>query len=257
MTIGEMACTESAIAVGAYASKVKFTNLSGQNQSYGSYVAVNNICPFSSKGPTTDGRTKPDITAPGMTIASAMNSYDNSNILGGANEGSLVYKYIDPQTIHNYFYGESSGTSMSSPMTAGIIALLLEANPLLTPDEILTLMANTAIKDGYTADTPNPNIWGFGKIDAFEMMESLFFSGLEENDFQNNSLYPNPTTDVLNLNGDGTKSVTVFNLMGESCLNVTTSERTISLKNLNTGVYFISVYTKDGKLLNKQKVVKL
>lgn len=257
MTIGEMACTESAITVGAYASKVKFTNLSGQNQSYSNYVATNNICPFSSKGPTSDGRTKPDITAPGMTIASAMNSYDIRNSIGGANEGSLVYKYVDPQTMHNYFYGELSGTSMSSPMTAGIIALLLEANPLLTTDEILTMFANTAIKDGYTKDEPNPNIWGYGKIDAYAMMESIFFSGLEENNFEYNSLYPNPTTDVLNLDWEGSKSIIVYNLIGKTCLKVLTSERTISLKNLNKGIYMVSVYNKDGKLLNNQKIVKL
>lgn len=257
MTIGEMACTESAITVGAYASKVFFTDLSGQTFSYGGYVLNNRICPFSSKGPTSDGRSKPEITAPGMTLASAMNSFDSSAIPGGLNDNLLVHEYRDAATANNYYFGESSGTSMSAPMTAGIIALMLEASPSLTPSEIINLMADTAIKDDHTTDTPDPNLWGFGKINAYSLMESIFVSELEENVLPANTIYPNPTTDLLTVDWEGNKSIIVCNLLGETCLKVKTNDNTISLENLNTGMYLVTVYNAEGKLVIEQKIVKL
>ena len=164
MTIGEMACTKSAITVAAYASKTNFTNLDGDSFSYNNYVQVNKLCPFSSRGPAAGSFQKPDITAPGMTLASAVNSFDISYASGGDNSNGSVHKYIDPNTSKAYYFAESSGTSMSSPMAAGIVALVLEEDPTASPEDIKLLMANTAIKDNFTTDTPNPNNWGAGKI---------------------------------------------------------------------------------------------
>ncbi|MFK7807445.1 MAG: S8 family serine peptidase [Saprospiraceae bacterium] len=256
MTIGEMACTESAITVGAYASKINFTNLDGENLSYSGYVLADRICPFSSKGPTTDGRSKPDITAPGMTIASAMNSFDNSSTPGGASDNLLVHEYTDAATSHNYYFGESSGTSMSAPMTAGIIALMLEADPLLTPEDIISLLAETAILDNYTTDTPDADIWGFGKIDAYALMQTLFTSSLEEQILTDTRLYPNPTSGILNLDWEGAKTVIINNLIGETCATIKTSDNMVSLKSLNSGIYLVAVYGRDGELLTIEKIVR-
>jgi minor extracellular serine protease Vpr len=256
MTVGEMGCTESAITVGAYASKVSFTNLSGQNLSYSGYVLASRICPFSSKGPTTDGRTKPDITAPGMTLASAMNSFDSNYAPGGPNYNLVVHKYTDASTAHDYYFGESSGTSMSAPMTAGIVALFLEANPLATPAELITLMGDTAIKDTHTTDTPDANIWGFGKIDAYAMLQSFIISGLEENVLEDKQVYPNPTSDLLNMDLECAKLIMVTNMIGEICKRFETSDRSVSLKDLAAGMYYVSVYSLDGELLLEEKVVK-
>jgi hypothetical protein len=77
--------------------------------SVGSYNSTNGLrSDFSSMGPTFDGRIKPDIVAPGSNITSTV--YHTS--------GSL---YQDDG------YGLMSGTSMASPCTAGVIALMLEA----------------------------------------------------------------------------------------------------------------------------------
>lgn len=256
MTIGEMGCTESAITVGAYASKTNFTNLSGQPFSYDNYVLPDRICPFSSKGPTSDGRFKPDITAPGMTLASAVNSFDMSYVPGGASYGNVVHQYTDLNS-HDYYFGESSGTSMSAPMTAGIVALVLEADPFATPDKIKWLMASTAIKDTYTTDDPDANIWGVGKIDAYAIMESVFISAVEENVKEERFIYPNPTRDILNINLEGEKLIIVSNMIGETCQRLKTSETSISLSNLNAGIYLVAVYSLNNKLLTKEKIVKI
>ncbi len=256
MTIGEMACTESAIAVGAYASRVDFTNLSGDNLSYSNYVSPNEICPFSSKGPTTDGRNKPDITAPGMTIASAVNSFEVNYAPGEVDHDLAVHQYTDTATDRDYYFAESSGTSMSAPMAAGIVALCLEANPYATPAELIALMSETAIKDTYTTDNPDPTIWGFGKIDAHAMLQSLPVSVLDFHGMERNLLYPNPTHDLLHLGLQGPKIIVVKNTLGQTCGFIETSDVSFSLKHLASGMYYVSLYSPDGALLRNEKVVK-
>jgi gliding motility-associated-like protein len=119
---------------------------------------------FSSKGPTVDGRIKPDISAPGNWIASSVNSYDPSFNVGGRESGKVVktYNYLGRQ----YNYALMQGTSMSSPVVAGIVALWKEACPLISTNQIKSVLANTSIKDQFTGSIMNNN-WGHGKIDAY------------------------------------------------------------------------------------------
>ena len=88
-------------------------------------------------------------------------------------------------------------------------------------------------------------------------MEGSFISGIEDDVLQGNMLYPNPTSDVLNLDWHGSKSVTVFNLVGETCLAVTTNDNAVSLQTLDSGIYLVAVHDKDGEMVVVQKVMKL
>lgn len=162
-TCGEIGGTGNRIvSVGAYVSKDRFTNLDGQTYSYPGANPVNSIAGFSSRGPTLDGRMKPDITAPGMalsaSVSSLANSFDKQSATAKSNKGMTTY-----------YYGMMSGTSMASPFVAGTLALWLEANPKLTPEEVKTILKNTAIRDNYTGNIAEKgsNTWGYGKIDAY------------------------------------------------------------------------------------------
>jgi len=256
MTIGEMACTESAIAVGAYASKTTFTNLSGSTLSYNNYVTTNRLCPFSSRGPTTDDRMKPDITAPGMTLASAVSSFDQSYLPGGDNYSNVVHKYTDSNNGLDYYYGESSGTSMSAPMVAGIVALVLEANPSVSPEDLKTLMAETALKDVYTSPNPIESLWGFGKIDAHAMLQQYAPSSLEELNIDLIKFYPNPTLDLIRLNSVEPFAVEVADQAGRQVMVTKNTNSGISLGALRSGIYLVSVLSEGRKLVT-QKVIKL
>lgn len=253
-TLGEMASTQSAITVAAYASKITFKNLAGSNQSYSGYAFTGQITPFSSKGPTVDGRIKPDIAAPGMTIASAVNSFDVSYLLGGSNYAQSVTKFTFAKNNRDYYYAEASGTSMSSPMVAGIVALLLQANPKLTPALIKNIIFKTAITDIYTKQPVDSSRWGAGKINAYAAIKRTIATiGVTEQKFTQTqiNLFPNPTSGSFQLYCEAIQNnylqVTITDIMGKTIqqhnwtANALNNTLTIDLGNENKGVYFVSI----------------
>lgn len=127
--------TREVVSVGSFITK---------NPPSGS--SVGQISAFSGRGPTRDGRFKPDITAPGEQIMSARAS-------NAAGAGS---------------YHLLAGTSMATPAVAGSIALILQRYPSLTMRQILQGLTETARTDGNTGSEPNiPNhTWGYGKLDS-------------------------------------------------------------------------------------------
>jgi subtilisin family serine protease len=115
------------------------------------------IAYFSSRGPTYDGRLKPDVVALGVSayMASGTDSYQHSN-----------------------------GTSFSTPLIAGLSALLLQAHPELTPDSIIALYH----QNGDQAANPD-NVFGYGIPDL-----RSFFQDQNGVSSRNSLIYPNPST---------------------------------------------------------------
>jgi serine protease AprX len=107
----------------------------------------------SSRGKTADGRIKPDISAPAIDITSA--------------RAGMPTGYI------NY-----TGTSMATPFVAGVAALMLDANPGLTPQQVKDKITGTAIDwgrggDNITAGSTGADIdYGAGRLDAYAALQS-------------------------------------------------------------------------------------
>jgi subtilisin family serine protease len=204
-TVSDMGAGKSVLLIGAYTSKTSWKDLNGVSWSYpATYTKTGQIAPFSSRGPMIDGRVKPDITAPGITMATAYSSYDADYLPGGARQTSLVAVYTNPDTQRNYYYGEFTGTSASAPVTSGIVALMLEANPAFFPSHVQKIFAQTAITDTYTGTLPNAgnNTWGHGKINAYEAVKmAITFTGYTK--FAGEKLdcmvYPNPSNGTFSL----------------------------------------------------------
>ncbi|MBI4125782.1 MAG: S8 family serine peptidase [Deltaproteobacteria bacterium] len=169
-TITIPATASGLIAAASFMSKQSWTDTNGtsHNQTATSGTdftslgatggTVSNISLFSSLGPTPDGRTKPDIAAPGEPIVASMSS---SNTVATGRK-------VDA----NHFKNE--GTSMSSPHVAGIVALMFQKNPCLTSNQVKTLITDNAATDSFTGTTGLPNnTWGYGKIDALEIMKDI------------------------------------------------------------------------------------
>lgn len=152
----------SVICVGATGYRTSIVNYLGETRIYdrgsnGSYAL------FSSVGPTFDGRVKPDVLAPGQNIISSYSSWYLANNPKAGDLNSDVRHFT-----HNgrtYAWNANSGTSMSSPVVAGIIALWLQANPRLTPADCLDILAQTSTHYDASLSYPN-NYYGYGEIDA-------------------------------------------------------------------------------------------
>jgi serine protease AprX len=122
-----------------------------------------------------DDENAPDITAPGDGRGFATNahkfSFDMvstrsiSNVVanGNANDAELP-------TNHIPFYTQIHGTSMATPFAAGVVALMLDADPTLTPDEISAILKSTASRMTGRAE------WevGAGHINAYGAVDKVF-----------------------------------------------------------------------------------
>ncbi len=128
-TVAQPATARRAIGVGAITSRALSTGSRAFN-------SLGMLAYFSSRGPTVDGRTKPDITAGGYVVYAPQ-------------EGGT--------------YGYEAGTSFSSPAVAGLVALMLEANPSLTPEQAKELLCQNALGDPAVGSA---NLYGCGKAQA-------------------------------------------------------------------------------------------
>lgn len=263
MQVSDMASTQSAITVGAYNSKVFFKNISGQNINYSGNV-VGRIASFSSHGPTADGRTKPDITGPGMALASSVSAADSGFMQGGVDYNLVSSAFVSPKNGQTYAYAMLQGTSMSSPAVGGIVALLLEANPSLTPQQVKDILAATAIVDSSTGTIPaqGSTTWGFGKANAYAAIKkALETSGIfHETASIECMAYPNPGSGAYTLQylseANEIAYLSVFNMLGE-LLQQSKAEshagihrQTIDLSNQPAGTYIVKLQqgAKEGTI---------
>jgi hypothetical protein len=117
----------------------------------------------SSWGPTRRGTLKPDIAATGdYVIGPVSASCVAANMVAPANRVKIALG-----GMHRY----NGGTSMASPVVAGVAALYLEKCNTATMAEIKNAITSTASSDGFTGAVPN-NGFGYGKVDAFAALNT-------------------------------------------------------------------------------------
>ncbi len=158
-TVSEPGTARRVVTVGAYRTKFAWdTPSSGttrKTDGIGSGVP-GQIAKFSSRGPTRDGRSKPDVAAPGAHLSGAKSS--DSSPAGTEN---------DADTFHTYL----QGTSVSAPVVTGILALLLQRNRLLTPEELRQRFTSSSSTDGMVS-LAVAQTFGAGKVDAVAVVGS-------------------------------------------------------------------------------------
>lgn len=154
-SVGTPATAERCIAVGSLVSKNRFTGPSGDVEA--SSVVVGGLSAFSSIGPTRIGMLKPDIAAPGQFVTAAL--------AAGCSFATDLANRVFPGGS----YLTIQGTSMATPFVAGLIALMLQREPTLTPEEVRHRLRVTARRDAVTGPVWNPR-FGVGKLDAATLL---------------------------------------------------------------------------------------
>ncbi len=180
---------------------------------------------FSSKGPTADGRKKPDLVAKGAS-AWVANSGD------GFNSGN--------------------GTSFSCPILAGAVACFWQRHNTFKVMKVLDTLRKTASNSA----APN-NFIGWGRPNMCALAVGVKEIDSDINVFK---VFPNPVTNkitvkIINRNYNA-QSIEIYNVIGGlmKTVFITADETQIDLSNYSNGVYFVKVNTTLGS--STQKIVK-
>ena len=184
------------------------------------------IAEFSSRGPSYDGRVKPDITSQGV-------------------ETACIY----PDDALAF----ANGTSLATPVAAGMCACLWQAMPQYSSTEMMQMIRES----GHLYNNPNPE-YGYGIPNFYQ----IYTSHVGLNDYKplNISVYPNPVTDKLILtNTDGNiQSISIYNASGQLVLQTSVTNSPIveiNVTNLSNGFY-IGTATLNNNLIATFKFMK-
>lgn len=245
-TIAELGGTSRRIlTVGSYTTRNTYV-LYDQTTENTLDETIGQISSFSNYGPTADGRMKPQVTAPGCYIISAVSA-------NAVSVTPLSHSYEKDGRWMSYGYMQ--GTSMSSPLVAGVVATWLQAWPELTPEQLAAIVSTTSRSDSYTGDlSEGSNDWGWGKIDALAgIRECIRLSGIESigSDIS--------TGDIITIDGDNlnlifghrarSASIDIYNTMGATVMHrdlgpvSSGSDYSLSLSSLPLGIYIVSLST--------------
>jgi subtilisin family serine protease len=153
------------LAVGAYTTRLQWQDVNDSSEAYSKPERLGDLTWFSSPGPRRDGVVKPDITAPGQGIASALSG--TASVPSG-------------RVMRDGRHWLLEGTSMAAPFVTGAVALLLERNPRLTPEAARTLLVGAARVDSFARHpfdggpdaSPNAS-WGYGKLYVPAALDAL------------------------------------------------------------------------------------
>jgi len=155
--VSSFTCLPSVISVGNYQNRKKYRAVNNTIQTM--QGTPGRISVKSSLGPNRLGVTKPDISASGdYTLASGRIATMQTTISSDPSK-------ISADSMHM----RNGGTSMASPVVAGIAALYLQKCPTASYAEINQAIINHAKSDVFTGVVPNYS-YGFGKVDGFNIL---------------------------------------------------------------------------------------
>ena len=207
--------------------------------SVGAVNDIGEIASFSSRGPTFDGRIKPEVCAQGVNV--------------WAVSGDSNTEFIN---IYN-------GTSASTPLVAGAIALILQGMPTFSPMEVREAVLLT----GSMADEPN-NIYGWGIMDAHAALSYLSTSSIKNSksfpvNYSILKTYPNPFNPSINIEvqstGELITDIAIISFGGHYVENIFRGKISNSIQtilwepdNISSGIYFVRLINDKNQSLYKK-----
>ena len=153
---------------------------------------------------------------------------------------------------------------MSGPLVTGIVALILESRPFATPEQIKSILKETARQDDKTGVIPPTGLpdWGWGKVNAHLAIEqALIQVGIASYSISKDVIiYPNPSKNIINVVVNSNiqeGSITLFDINRNEIKTVLIDDENfveIDLKTLPNGIYILRVI-RDG-IPSNHKIVK-
>ena len=232
-------CSDKVITAGQYVNRNNYLDYNGNLQTFP--LTEGELAASSSKGPTRDGRTKPDITATGEYTMSALPT-------------SAQAWFIANQPYKLAFDGKhirDGGTSSAAPAVAGSIALYLQMNPNASWATIKNRITHCASTDLFTGTSLPNNNWGYGKLDAFTLMTGCAAAGVNELNTIAFDVYPNPANEIININNaEQLKNcnVSIYNSTGALVYSNSFITKTmlIETSKFSTGLYLVKLTAGDN-----------
>ena len=192
------------ISVGAYASRQAVPVAYGKKTEFldnGNFQAQD-IATFSSYGTDFNGIAHPFVTAPGHAVVAAINRYNRDAWVASGGVSPAAYRHKLTNSTYDY-WAFMSGTSMATPLAAGIVALYLQADKTLKVNDIRDVMRNSADKDEFTSSATTGYRFGVGKVNALKGIQYILSKantdGIEE----------------INQNENSRQGERIYNLQGQ------------------------------------------
>ena len=215
---GALSCVVAVGAVNYNDAAADFTSrgpVTWQDTEFGDYAYSPGI-----------GLIRPDVCAPGVNIK----SLDYNNTSG---------------------YTNMDGTSQATPCVAGIVALMLQKNPELTPAEICRILEETSVKLTPTKS----NITGVGRVDALAAVNAVeAYDGVNEQSIEA-EIFPNPSIGSFTIVCEGMKKVSAYSVDGRLVKTFEVNESECRIDDLERGVYLVRMETNNETFV--QKIVKM
>lgn len=239
---GPYAISKGVITVASHLAEARLPN--GQE-------TLGMLSAYSSQGPTVDERVKPDVSGPGEDVLSSVNSFD-------PNPGTVAQTVdFDGKT---YSFVRYSGTSMSGPAAAGVVALMLQANPNLYAEEVKDILKTTARVDTKTGPIgPDGDLhWGWGKVNAYAAvrMAEIKSGGITVREEAPFTYYPNPVEKGrLTIESVQSLKVRIIDMQGKEllCQDLTAGKNLLDMESLATGAYLLE--WESGTDLGWEKII--
>lgn len=187
----------------------------------GAANVMGHIAGFSSRGPSYDGRVKPDITSVGVNTACI---WPDDNL------------------------GEADGTSLACPVAAGLCACLWQALPEKTASEIMQIVRESSS----CYNNPNDSL-GYGIPDFYAAYQNHAHDGVPEHIIPTAHIFPNPCTNQFNISSreDNIDRVELFSIDGKLVLSTRPDKHfyiPVNVQDVPAGFYIGRIYLKNKQI---------
>lgn len=187
----------------------------------GAANVMGHIAGFSSRGPSYDGRVKPDITSVGV---------------------NTTCTWPDDRL------GEADGTSLACPVAAGLCACLWQALPEKTASEIMQIVRESSS----CYNNPNDSL-GYGIPDFYAAYQNHAHDGVPEHIIPTAHIFPNPCTNQFNISSreDNIDRVELFSIDGKLVLSTCPDKHyyiSVNVQDVPAGFYIGRIYLKNKQI---------